>query len=361
MKKSLFNASYDDSRYNSFDDYQYEVSLGFIKIVSILAGFFNIILLVVDYINYINNHVNLFAIIIRIVFIISMILLLFFIKKIKTYKQLANILTLYELVATFVFLSIFVSYTKPDLLIQSWGVFVLIFFVFIVPNKLINMVIVSILAAISFLACIYFAVPDISNTHFIAAAVYLLVEIIICTGNTYYFKQYKRGEFIAKNELIQIYSTDPLTKIGNRNKLKNEANKWLEFCRRHNLDLSLVLVDIDDLKRANDEHGHLVGDKILYNVSQIMKNELRTDDVCVRWGGDVFVLLLPDTSVEQARILSERIRKSIIEHKVKGLKKNITCSFGITKMMDGQSLEDMIHQADESMYIAKSEGKNKVV
>jgi diguanylate cyclase (GGDEF)-like protein len=143
--------------------------------------------------------------------------------------------------------------------------------------------------------------------------------------------------------------------------LENEANKWLEFCRRHDLNLSLVLIDIDNLKQANDEHGHLVGDKILYDVSQIMKKELRANDVCVRWGGDEFVLLLPDTSVDQARILSERIRKSITEHNLKGPKINVTCSFGITSMTKGQSLEDMIHQADESMYVAKSEGKNKIV
>lgn len=364
MKKSLYNieSKVDSTSYDDFNDYQLKISLGFLRLIIICMGVLNIVLLITDFINYSNDQVSLIAIILRVIYIFMVSILLIFYGKIKTYNLLTIVITIYELFAVFLFLYVFYSYKDPDFMIQSWGVFILIIAIFFIPNKIRYMVLVSITTVVSFLVCSYFFLDHINTMQFIAGAIYLGVEIMFCAMFVYYFKHYKRGEFIAKAELVNIYSTDPLTKIGNRNKLEEEAGKWIEFCIRREVDLSLVLIDIDNMKQVNDQHGHLIGDKILYDVSQLMKSELRSNDVCVRWGGDEFVLLLPDTNISQARILLERIRKRILEHRIKDLKVNVTCSFGITSMdAKGQSLEDLIQQADASMYMAKSEGKNKIV
>ena len=188
----------------------------------------------------------------------------------------------------------------------------------------------------------------------------MAAAITLCAVFAYYFHRYQYGEYVAKSELQNIYSTDRLTKVGNRIKLEEEADRWMEFCSRHNLELSLVLIDIDNLKQINDEYGHLIGDHVLFDTAQVMCAQLRKNDVCARWGGDEFVLLLPYTGVEKARALSERIRKTVSEHLFRTHIK-ITCSFGIAGIKKGCSLEQLIEQADHTMYLAKKEGKNSVM
>ena len=162
-----------------------------------------------------------------------------------------------------------------------------------------------------FLLLAKLSIADLSLRDLYVGIVYLAFEIAAGAIFAVYYMRFQYREFVAKNELERIYSMDSLTKIGNRVMLEAQANKWLALCEKTDQPLCLALLDVDNLKRINDNHGHIVGDTVLFETAQILRAKLRKDDVCVRWGGDEFILLLPCTSVEQARHLAAEIKGAI--------------------------------------------------
>jgi diguanylate cyclase (GGDEF)-like protein len=121
-----------------------------------------------------------------------------------------------------------------------------------------------------------------------------------------------------------------------------------------------LIFDIDNFKNINDEYGHLSGDKILQEIVSTVKNTIRKSDVFSRWGGDEFLILLPNTVIDQASEMAERMRSNI--QKIKsGEVENITCSFGLVYLKENESAEDVLKKADKLLYDAKGSGKNTVV
>jgi diguanylate cyclase (GGDEF)-like protein len=119
-------------------------------------------------------------------------------------------------------------------------------------------------------------------------------------------------------------------------------------------------LDIDNFKQINDQFGHRTGDQALKDISQIIKLNSRLTDIASRWGGEEFLILLPHTNKEGARILSERLRLSIANFNFHGLD-TVTCSFGIAEFDPDQDTEsDIIKKADAALYEAKRSGKNRV-
>lgn len=350
---------------DAFYDYQLSTSLNLIKGITILIGLFNIFLIIPDMLNLTDLTARMLMLALRSAFTFMAGLLFVYAKRIATFKKLAVVLTAYELAAVFIFFFVMSMYQRPDFTIQLLGMFIIIIAIFLIPNIWGYMLALSAAMAIGFLVFSYIKLGvdgthGLDAGHFIAAGVYLAIEIALCAIFAYYFNRYKRGEYTARAELQRIYDTDPLTKVGNRAKLENEAAKWMAYCTRHGLELSLMLIDVDNLKIVNDEYGHLSGDSVLCEIARIMHAQLRESDVCIRWGGDEFVLLLPHTSVEEARKMAERIRSSIQEHKFSN-DAIVTCSFGIASMKEDLSLTQLIHNADHSMYLAKKQGKDNIM
>ena len=342
---------------NAFYDYQLSTSARLIKTVIAIIALFNIGLMIPDSMNLIHPAERLLAIMVRSVFVLMAIWLFIWMKKIKTFKMLSAVITGFELISVFVFLYIFFLYDTPDFVIQLLGVMIIILVVSMIPNLWLNKLIVTIIIAISFFACSAFIFKDINQMRFAAGLVYMAIEVVLCAIFSYYYYRNQYREYVAKIELQRIYATDPLTQVGNRVKLDDEAKRWIAFCNRYNVPLSIVVIDIDNMKQINDQYGHLVGDVILYEVAQIMHTQLRKNDVCTRWGGDEFILLLPHTNIDQAISLTKRIQQAISVHQF-NIDIDITCSYGIAGLKKGLNMEQLIRQADESMYMAKKQGKN---
>ncbi len=156
--------------------------------------------------------------------------------------------------------------------------------------------------------------------------------------------------------------TDGLTGLFNHafflQALKREVNR----CKRHDLEMSLAMFDLDDFKKLNDTRGHLEGDRVLMKASALIKDALRDVDVAARYGGEEFAVILPDTSKAGARIVAERIRERIDKHfkKRRGGPK-VTVSGGVaTFPEDASMMEDLIRRADAGLYRSKAEGKNRI-
>lgn len=166
--------------------------------------------------------------------------------------------------------------------------------------------------------------------------------------------------------LEKLANTDPLTKIANRRNATQYAKNQLSLIKRENKEFSICYVDIDHFKKVNDKYGHDLGDLVLIHFTELFSNNIRKADFFARWGGEEFLIILPFTNIEGAKILSENLRKLISENPLKINDKNlqidITVSMGITSLKNNdESLDDLLNRADKALYKAKFSGRNKIV
>ncbi len=202
-------------------------------------------------------------------------------------------------------------------------------------------------------------------------------------ASDYVVKPFDPGELVARvkvqlkikllqdnlkhsNELLkELSNTDPLTQLFNRRYMMEVLDKEIQRTARKGSPLSLIIIDIDHFKKVNDLYGHQQGDVVLVNVSNLIKKHLRSYDVAARYGGEEFVAVLPETPLEEAMAVAERVRVAIqqlsFSNKLMTLK--ITISLGVaTFPMTGlDTIDDIIRTADEALYRAKSEGRNRVI
>ncbi|MBN2694567.1 diguanylate cyclase [bacterium] len=164
-------------------------------------------------------------------------------------------------------------------------------------------------------------------------------------------------------EKFEIQATiDPLTQIYNRLKFNILLDLEVQRSRRYNRDLSIIIFDIDHFKKVNDTFGHLIGDAVLKGIASIVSSMIRTTDIFARWGGEEFILLLPETSLEGALIVAERVRVAIEKHIFPEVGTK-TCSFGVTlyHKEEGEEYNQFIKRADTHLYTAKNSGRNRVI
>lgn len=166
------------------------------------------------------------------------------------------------------------------------------------------------------------------------------------------------------NELKQQATYDHLTKIYNRHTLMTAIEKNMSISLRHEVQSSIIFIDIDNFKQFNDTHGHLLGDKLLRDIGQIMKKNIRQGDSVGRFGGEEFVVLAPHTGKKQAVTLARKLLDAVSNHIFIGkdnAKVTVTFSAGVaTFSEDGNTSDSVLKKADEAMYQSKASGKNRV-
>lgn len=175
-----------------------------------------------------------------------------------------------------------------------------------------------------------------------------------------------RAKIQAQNEELQILATrDPLTGCFNRRAFFEAAGAMFDERLRGNRELSCIMTDIDHFKTFNDLYGHAVGDQVLQVVARTLSRNTRTEDVLGRYGGEEFCIVLPDTDLDQARSIAERMRGAIETHALEAIRstrvEKVTSSFGVASLgLGAQRLEELIDQADNALYKSKEAGRNRV-
>jgi diguanylate cyclase (GGDEF)-like protein len=168
----------------------------------------------------------------------------------------------------------------------------------------------------------------------------------------------------AEERLAKEATQDPLTGADNRRKLFEDAARALALCRRHGRPLAAIMLDLDHFKEINDRHGHEVGDTVLQALTVRCRSQLRLEDSFARYGGEEFVVLLPEADASQALALTGRLRSSLASLGVtapEGLV-SFTCSFGVAELApQDQSFADVLRRADQALYQAKNQGRDRVV
>lgn len=183
-----------------------------------------------------------------------------------------------------------------------------------------------------------------------------LSGIIFLIGIGYYllFKEQK------EIEISQLSRTDHLTKVYNRIYFDEQIEYFLNQFLRYENTFSMILLDIDHFKKINDTFGHTKGDEVLILLTKLLSNSIRKSDMLARWGGEEFVILLPNTSLEQTASIAEKLRKKI-ENFTFCTEFTVTCSFGVTEVVECDTTESLFSRVDNVLYEAKQGGRNKVV
>lgn len=167
---------------------------------------------------------------------------------------------------------------------------------------------------------------------------------------------------IAHNELLtRQISEDGLTKAASREHFMQRADSLINLNKRQNKPVSLIMFDVDEFKKINDTYGHIAGDRALVQVTNIVSSVLRNSDLLGRFGGDEFMILLPESSLEFAEETAERLRSRINEARPEGANQAISCSFGVAEVVPDEHIMATIDRADKALLAAKRQGKNRIV
>ncbi len=203
-----------------------------------------------------------------------------------------------------------------------------------------------------------------------------IVEGLKAGADDYLIKPFDRNELMARlaigerilkleERLEQMATHDALTNLLNRRALYAGAQTELNRSVRENSPLSLIMLDIDHFKSVNDAYGHPAGDKALCLVAETLVQNKRDYDLVGRWGGEEFLALLPKTSLADAGTIAERFRAGIEAARLQmpdGGAVNFTVSLGVSSTAFGSlDIEELIHQADKALYLAKNSGRNRVM
>lgn len=164
-----------------------------------------------------------------------------------------------------------------------------------------------------------------------------------------------------KKRIVKMSQTDTLTGLYNRTYFNVVAAKELDRSNRYQNELSLILMDIDHFKKINDRYGHLMGDDVLKEIAEVLKNSVRKYDVLTRWGGEEFALLLPQTSLDSTVMVAKKIQKIIANHRFP-ISENITLSFGLANRdQKMSSINELFQKADKNLFRAKDLGRDTIV
>ncbi|MFB6346896.1 MAG: GGDEF domain-containing protein [bacterium] len=183
----------------------------------------------------------------------------------------------------------------------------------------------------------------------------------------YDYRMFEKERELKKRrqEVERLANQDQLTSLLNRTHFTPLAEETFERAQENDEDLSLIMLDLDHFKNINDTYGHLAGDRVLSRTGKIIDRKTRDKDVCCRFGGEEFCILMPGTDREGAERMAERIKREITLQSFDtngDLSFSVTCSMGVSELNSAiQSLQDLIRDADAKLYEAKNQGRDEIV
>lgn len=199
------------------------------------------------------------------------------------------------------------------------------------------------------------------NNYLIALAAALLMALL--TAAILSAARAHRRALELTEELHRLATTDVLTGLPNRRQLMFALETEVRRAARSGRPLTLALLDIDHFKAINDTHGHPAGDAVLVAVAEVLREVTRGGDLLGRFGGEEFAVLMPETTLDQARLAAERLRKAIVRRRMDypdGSAGHITVSTGVARLVGEEPLDRLVQRADAALYEAKAAGRNLV-
>ncbi|MDP4152312.1 MAG: GGDEF domain-containing protein [Bacillota bacterium] len=350
FKDKEFESEYYNSELSSSRRFTRLMVLGF--------GILYFLYVIPDFSMLHNSKVFIGTFIDRLFILVLTIIFYFRFSCIKKPKAASYWLTAYKLIFSASYLHIASIYIHPNFLIKCFDIILMILCFLAVSNKWLDNFICSLILYIGYFILAR-TVMNVTDNEYYAGVVY--VSVILCVTAVYSFNLnwYKRQHYLDIKKLEKLAATDSLTCIFNRALFNDKLSDSIDLWKKNGMDFSVIFCDIDNMKTINDTLGHIIGDKVIVGIVDLIKNNLRPGDIFARWGGDEFVILLSETNKNTAVKIAENLRSAIGYKVIEGIQA-ITCSFGVVSSEDGDSIEELLINADTLLYEAKN-GKNMVM
>ena len=236
--------------------------------------------------------------------------------------------------------------------------YLIIFWVFTVSGlKFIHALISGLFIYVSATISAY-AIYPLNTEAFVLHHFWMIASLSFGILGGYLLESSQKTIFLKKEELEKIAITDRLTGLYNRVMFDKVISDELEKSKRYKRTFGLIMLDIDFFKDINDTYGHLVGDDVLIEFTNILKRHTRSSDTIIRWGGEEFIILSLEVNKEALMTLAEHIRKQVQEHDFKTVGKK-TVSLGLTLNKKTDNINSILQRADQALYLSKNSGRNK--
>ncbi|WP_164966718.1 GGDEF domain-containing protein [Aliarcobacter trophiarum] len=268
---------------------------------------------------------------------------------------LLTVLFFIQAINTFVTILLVEINSNSDILSEfiSFSVLMLIIYILFERNKDIksNKIVYLMIFILYFIFVTYYIKYQIEIIFLIY--VYILSYYLVNKLN--YMKEIK-----TTNIKLEIMSSiDYLTQVNNRKSIDYFLQENEKIFKQCSNEFSIILIDIDNFKEINDTYGHLIGDKVLIKIAEVLKKYVRDTDIVGRFGGEEFIIICSNTKQEGVKKLAENLRKILLKQDFEILRQ-VTASFGIASYKDTDNIDELIKRADRALYLAKSKGKNRV-
>ena len=340
-----------------FLDGEVKKGLKLIRYMLLFASIANLLIGIPDYLLNQDMAILYLSYVTRLIIVAIGIILFFAIKRIRNTKTTGRLIYAFAFVIYVTHLYVASHFTPVNIMFETFNLVILSTCLFLLPNRWI--------ANLSF-SLAYFAIYIVMLPHICTAAsvgeriitiCYVCWNTIIISILFYRINIYKRNHYSKNLQLKELANTDHLTKIHNR----KACDEILKSTCMDNSAFSFIMFDIDDFKQINDTHGHVVGDEVIVTIIRYVRTIIRKNDIIARWGGEEFVIIMPDAKLNEARELALRVKEQISQIKHNHIKQSVTCSFGVTEFATGDNAKTITSRADQLLYLAKEYGKNRVV
>ncbi|EDZ63517.1 protein containing GGDEF domain [Sulfurimonas gotlandica GD1] len=236
--------------------------------------------------------------------------------------------------------------------------YLIIFWVFTVSGlKFIHALLSGLLIYISATLSAYLIYP-MNTEAFVLHSFWMIAALSFGILSGYLLESSQKTIFLKKEELEKIAITDKLTGLYNRTMSDKVVKDELEKSKRYGHSFGLMMLDIDYFKNVNDTYGHLVGDDVLVEFTNILKKYTRSTDTLIRWGGEEFIIISLEVDKDGLMTLAEHIRKKVEGHNFKTVGTK-TVSIGVTLNKDNDDINSIVQRADQALYKSKNSGRNR--
>ena len=168
------------------------------------------------------------------------------------------------------------------------------------------------------------------------------------------------NRYILEEKLIEQTYTDELTGLYNRKSYNDRLQEFLALKKRYDITFSMLMYDIDDFKIVNDNYGHDNGDKVLIDMSALIESHIRENDYLFRIGGEEFIIIFSETSLDKAKVIAEKIRKKVSSTLFTSENLKITISIGLSEVLKEDDASTIFKRVDKLLYKSKHNGKDKI-
>ena len=312
-----------------------------------------------DYIN-LGFSTRFYAVLFNRVLVVTLVLILYFkLAKATEYDFFYRWIPIYEIIVFASFIFTLLAYENPNILIQTFGIMLIIISLFLVPSRWLTTFLICLGFILAFHNISGLLIDTVNTGERYASLVFLLIVLIISGMASLRTHYYKRVQYYQEKKLFHASRRDPLTGCYNRLILNEEFAEIYSPNYQHK-DAAIILFDLDNFKSVNDEFGHLNGDKVLIEIVELFTPFMDQETILVRFGGEEFLIFLKNANLERATLLAKGLKQKLKNHTFQ-IGTNITCSFGVASKKECSHINELLNTVDKRMYKAKALGKDRVV